>query len=314
VEDVRSLERQPETLFDPIPDAVAGTGRDGLIEWERNPQHGAQVLESLGELAGGIARDFNNLLAVIVNYAAFVAEDLDVAARADVADGLEATREDGWRATPEDGWQATRDDVEQIRLAAAQAARLTHQLLAFARRDAVKPVVVDVNKVVGQIEPPLSHTLGERVELVSSLDTDLRLVLIDPGQLEQMLVNVAINAREAMPHGGTLRIETANVDVEVEDASAVAAGREELSPGPYVRLQMSDTGAGMSREAVQRAFDPSFTTKPMGQGAGLGLAIVYGIVQRAEGRVQLNSELEVGTTFTALLPATDETQRRRSGC
>jgi len=246
----------------------------------------AQRLESLGELAGGIAHDFNNLLAVIINYAAFVADDLAAAARAEVGER----------------WDATRDDVQQISLAAEQAANLTSQLLAFARRDAVKPEVVDVNEVVAHIEQLLSRTLGEHVQLISSLGEGLWPVLIDPGQLEQILVNLAVNARDAMPEGGMLRVETANVDIDRD----YAALRLELAPGCYVRLQVSDSGAGMSLQAVQRAFDPFFTTKPPGQGTGLGLATVYGIVQRAGGRAQIYSELGVGTTFTALLPATGE--------
>jgi signal transduction histidine kinase/ActR/RegA family two-component response regulator len=245
----------------------------------------AQRLESLGELAGGIAHDFNNLLAVIVNYAAFVAEDLARAARAEIGDR----------------WNTTREDVEQIRLAAEQAANLTSQLLAFARRDAVKPAVVDVNEVVGNVAQLLSRTLGEQVELVSSLGAELWPVLIDPGQLEQILVNLAVNARDAMPDGGMLRVETANMDIDEEHAS-----RMELTPGCYVRVQLSDTGVGMSPEAVQRAFDPFFTTKPPGQGTGLGLATVYGIVQRAGGYAQIYSDPDIGTTFMALLPASGQ--------
>ena len=254
-------------------------------EWLGNRHLQAQRLESLGELAGGIAHDFNNLLAVIVNYAAFVAEDLAVAARAEVGDR----------------WDATREDVQQIRLAAEQAANLTSQLLAFARRDAVKPAVVNVNEVVGKVAQLLSRTLGEQVEFVSSLGSDLWPVLIDPGQLEQILVNLAVNARDAMPGGGVLRVETLNMDIDEEYASRV-----ERAPGRYVRVRVSDTGEGMSLEAVQRAFDPFFTTKPPGQGTGLGLATVYGIVQRAGGSAQIYSEPGLGTTFTALLPASGQ--------
>jgi PAS domain S-box-containing protein len=252
----------------------------------QNRHSQAQRLESLGELAGGIAHDFNNLLAVIINYAAFVAEDLGAAASAEIGDR----------------WEGPRDDVEQIKLAAEQAAHLTRQLLAFARRDAVKPEVVDVNEIVGHVEQLLGRTLGEQVQLVSSLGAELWPVLIDPGQLEQILINLAINARDAMPDGGMLRVETANIEVD----EAYASSRAEISPGRHVRLQVSDSGGGMSREAVQRAFDPFFTTKPPGQGTGLGLATVYGIVERAGGRVQIYSEPGVGTTVTALLPATGQ--------
>ncbi len=257
---------------------------DAERERLQNQLHQSQRLESLGQLAGGIAHDFNNLLAVIINYAAFVADDLN--------------------ATPitDKHRQEMREDVEQISLAAEKAAHLTHQLLAFARREVVQPEVVDVNDVVRDIEQLLRRTLGEHVQLHSSLAADLFPVLADPGQLEQILVNLAVNARDAMPDGGTLRIDTENMDID----EVYAASRSELSPGPHVRLRVSDTGVGMPAETVQRAFDPFFTTKPAGQGTGLGLATVYGIVQQAGGRAQIYSEPSVGTTFTVMLPATEQ--------
>jgi two-component system, cell cycle sensor histidine kinase and response regulator CckA len=251
-----------------------------------NQLHHARRLESLGELAGGIAHDFNNLLAVIINYAAFVSEDL--ATEAPVGE----EKRNGIRA-----------DVEQITLAARRAADLTHQLLAFARREVVQPEVVDVNAVVTDVEHLLERTLGEHIELHSELAPRLRSVLIDPGQLEQILLNLAVNARDAMPDGGTLMIDTANVDVE----ESCAASHGELAAGPFVRLRVSDNGIGMPRDVADRAFDPFFTTKPAGQGTGLGLATVYGIVQQAAGGARIDSEAGVGTTFTALLPATDRT-------
>jgi two-component system, cell cycle sensor histidine kinase and response regulator CckA len=270
---------------------VAARERERLeaeAERERlqNKLHESQRLESLGQLAGGIAHDFNNLLAVIINYAAFVAEDLQSASEQD-----ETER-----------WRSTREDVEQIRLAGERASHLTHQLLAFARREVVQPEVVDVNDVVRDIEQLLRRTLGEHVELHSSLAADLNRVLIDPGQVEQILVNLAVNARDAMPDGGVLRIDTANMDVD----AAYAASRPELSPGSHMRLRVSDTGVGMSSETLQRAFDPFFTTKPAGQGTGLGLATVYGIVQQAGGRTQIYSEPGIGTTVTVLLPVTEQ--------
>jgi PAS domain S-box-containing protein len=267
-----------------------GTERlEAEVERERllNELDHARRLESLGELAGGIAHDFNNLLAVIINYAAFVAEDVAVAAP--VAD--------------EEKRHATRADVEQISLAAQRAAHLTHQLLAFARREVVQPEVVAVNAVVTNVEQLLKSTLGEHIELRSELAPGLQSVLIDPGRLEQILVNLAVNARDAMPDGGTLTIDTANVDVD-EDYTA---HRAKLSHGPYVRLRVSDNGKGMTREVAERAFDPFFTTKPSGQGTGLGLATVYGIVQQAGGRVQLYSEPGMGTTASVLFPATEDT-------
>ena len=270
---------------------VAARERERLeaeAERERlqNQLHQSQRLESLGQLAGGIAHDFNNLLAVIINYAAFIAEDLEA-----------ASADDG-----EDRWRSTRDDIEQIRLAGERAAHLTHQLLSFARREIVQPEIVDVNDVVSNVEQLLRRTLGEQVELNSSLAENLRPVLIDPGQLEQILVNLAVNARDAMPGGGALQIDTVNMEIDEE----YVASRPELSPGPHVRLRVSDTGVGMSAETMQRAFDPFFTTKPAGQGTGLGLATVYGIVQQAGGHSQIYSEAGVGTTFTVLLPATDQ--------
>ncbi len=262
---------------------------EGEAERERlqNQLQQAQRLESLGQLAGGIAHDFNNLLAVIINYAAFVATDLD---NASAQDSREQER-----------WHGSREDIEQIRLAGERASQLTHQLLAFARREVVQPEVVDVNAIVRDVELMLRRTLGEHIELHSSLALSLHPVLIDPGQLEQILVNLAVNARDAMPDGGALRIDTANMDIGEHDVLL----RPELSPGPHARIRVSDTGVGMSEEQVRRAFDPFYTTKPAGQGTGLGLATVYGIVQQAGGRAQIYSEPGVGTTFTVLLPATD---------
>ncbi len=257
-----------------------------------NQLHHARRLESLGELAGGIAHDFNNLLAVIINYAGFVGEDLDAG-----EPGASAEKRIVMRA-----------DVEQISVAAERAAHLTRQLLAFARREVVQPDVVDVNAVVTAVEQLLRRTLGEHIELRSELAPELRSVLIDPGQLEQILVNLAVNARDAMPEGGVLKIDTANIEID----DTYAHGRPELRPGPHVRLRVSDSGTGMPREVVERAFDPFFTTKAPGQGTGLGLATVYGIVQQAGGRARIYSEAGVGTTFTALLPTTDRTPIREA--
>ncbi len=247
--------------------------------------HQAQRLESLGELAGGIAHDFNNLLAVIINYAAFVSHDLEAAAQ--LPGGSK--------------WQGTLEDIEQIRRASERAANLTRQLLSFARRDVVQPEVVDVNVVVAEVEQLLRRTIGEHVELISSLEPELSSVLMDPGQLEQVLVNLAVNARDAMPDGGRLTIETANIEIDESSGS----GDMDIVPGAYVRLRVADTGTGMPEDVLARAFDPFFTTKPPGQGTGLGLATVYGIVTQAHGHVHIYSEREIGTTLTALLPATD---------
>lgn len=265
--------------------SYAPVGSEGENERVQSRLHQSQRLESLGELAGGIAHDFNNLLAVIINYAAFVAHDLEGEAR---APGGER-------------WLSTLEDVEQIRRASERAANLTRQLLSFARRDVVQAEVIDVNAVVAEVEQLLRRTIGEHVELVSSLESHLWAVTMDPGQLEQILVNLAINARDAMPDGGRLTIDTANVTID----ELYGASHTGLQQGPYVRLRIADTGTGMPEDVAKRAFDPFFTTKPPGQGTGLGLASVYGIVQQAGGHVQLYSELGIGTTFTALIPATD---------
>jgi PAS domain S-box-containing protein len=245
----------------------------------------SQRMESLGQLAGGIAHDFNNLLSVIGNYTAFVAEE--------VAAALPRGQHS----------EAVRADIDQIRRAVDRAAELTHQLLAFGRREIVRPCVMDLNWVVRDVEQMLRRTLGEHVELVTSLATDLQSVLADPGQLEQVLVNLAVNARDAMPTGGTLTIATANVDLDPAEAST----RPGLKPGHHVRLHVNDTGTGMPEEVTRRAFEPFFTTKGKGSGTGLGLATVYGIITQAGGYVAITSAPGAGTLFTILLPSTDET-------
>jgi PAS domain S-box-containing protein len=237
-------------------------------------------LESLGQLAGGVAHDFNNLLAVISNYAAFVSDEA-------AKDGVQVD------------WQSVREDARQIQLAADRAAELTHQLLAFARRDVVQPRPLDLNHVITRAEQLLIRSLGEHVVLKTDLAPQLRAVLADPGQIEQVLVNLAVNARDAMPSGGTLVVQTFVTDVD----ESHAAGRIGLPPGPYACMKVSDTGVGMSREVIDHAFEPFFTTKPKGEGTGLGLATVYGIVTQAGGYVQIYSELDIGTTITILLPA-----------
>jgi PAS domain S-box-containing protein len=244
----------------------------------------SQRLESLGQLVGGVAHDFNNLLNVILGYTVFAMERIDAAARAD----------------PD--WATTAGDMRQINEAAERAARLTHQLLAFGRREVIQPRVLDMNETVHGLEQLLRRTLGEHIDLVCLPDPGLWPVKVDPGQLEQVLVNLAVNARDAMPSGGKLTIDTGNVEVD----EVYAADRPGLAPGNYARLRVSDSGAGISREVLARVFEPFFTTKPKGQGTGLGLATVYGIITQAGGHPQLYSEQGHGTTFAALLPATGE--------
>ena len=246
----------------------------------------AQRLESLGQLAGGVAHDFNNLLAVILNYASFVSEELGDATASD------------WSQRN----MSARSDIEQIQQATRRAATLTHQLLAFARQEVTRPQVVSLNDVVGGVEDMLRRTIGENVQLVTSLADGLWPVLADPGRLEQVLVNLAVNARDAMPGGGTVTIDTANVTV---DANSVAGGSP-ARQGRNVRLRVSDTGTGMPPEVAEHAFEPFFTTKSKGAGTGLGLATVFGILSQADGHIQIYSEHEKGTTISITLPVTDE--------
>jgi len=246
----------------------------------------AQRLENLGQLAGGVAHDFNNLLAVILNYASFISDELATATESNWPKRLETAR----------------GDLDQIEQAANRAARLTRQLLAFARREVVRPQVLNLDTVITAVQEMLGRTLGEHVELVVTPSNGLWPVLADPGQLEQVLVNLAVNARDAMPAGGTLTIDTANVNV---DADSIAGGSKSR-PGRNVRLRVSDTGTGMTRYVVEHAFEPFFTTKQDSSGTGLGLATVYGILSQADGDIQIYSEPGSGTTFSIMLPVTDE--------
>jgi PAS domain S-box-containing protein len=244
----------------------------------------SQRLESLGQLVGGVAHDFNNLLNVISGYADFTAEQVQPLAVADA------------RLEP------VLDDIEQVRVAAQQATRLTRQLLTFARHEVVRPEVLDLNEAVAEAGQLLRRTLGEHVDLGITPEPALWRVKADRGQLEQVLVNLAVNARDAMPGGGRLMIDTGNTEVD----EAYAAGRPGLVPGRYARLRVSDTGTGMDRATAARVFEPFFSTKPKGRGTGLGLATVYGIVTQAGGSIDIYSEKGLGTTVSVLLPATGE--------
>jgi hypothetical protein len=246
----------------------------------------AQRLESLGQLAGGVAHDFNNLLGAIMNYTEFVGEEVAAAGRGEVARD----------------WASVERDVAQIRRATDRAAQLTRQLLAFARREVVRPQVIDLNDVVNEVEELLRRTIGEHVRLQTTLGECLWPVVADKGQLEQVLVNLAVNARDAMPAGGSLTIDTENLFVD--DEYAVAHGNVQV--GSHVRLRVSDSGTGMAPEVTAHAFEPFFTTKPRGEGTGLGLAQVYGIVTQSGGDVQIYSDAGFGTTVSVLLPATGQ--------
>jgi PAS domain S-box-containing protein len=235
-------------------------------------------LESVGQLAGGIAHDFNNILGVIMNYAEFVGDEL-----------------------PE-GSQAGQD-VEEIRRAAERAAALTRQLLIFSRREVVKPELLYLRDVITELENLLRRALGERIELVTRFGEDRCGFEADPGQIEQVLVNLAVNARDAMPGGGRLVIEVDKAMLDDEYADL----HPDAEPGTYVRLKVSDTGIGMDAETALRAFEPFFTTKGKGEGTGLGLATVYGIVTGAGGRIDIYSEVGMGTTIKVHWPASAET-------
>jgi nitrogen-specific signal transduction histidine kinase/CheY-like chemotaxis protein len=244
----------------------------------------AERMESLGQLVGGIAHDFNNLLNVIAGFSDLLAEEIAGLAAADARLG------------------SVLGDVEQVRGAAQRAIRLTRQLLIFARSDVVHPEVLSLNDIIAGLEQLLSRTLGEHITLTVAPASDLWPVKADAGQLEQVLVNLAVNARDAMPGGGKLTIDTANITVD----QTYAQGRPGLKPGRYTRLRVSDTGTGIPPEVLARVFEPFFTTKPAGQGTGLGLATFYGIITGAGGDAQIYSEPGLGTTVTGLLPATSE--------
>ncbi|HWG98187.1 MAG TPA: PAS domain S-box protein [Pilimelia sp.] len=257
---------------------IAQAERDAA---DRRMQH-TRRLESLGQLAGGVAHDFNNILAVISNYTELVLDTLD----ATTVEGADLA--------------AARADLAQIGRAAERAARLTQQLLAFGRREITQNQVLNLNHVIGDIEQMLRRTLGEHIHLVTTLDRQLWPTCADPSQIEQILLNLAVNARDAMPGGGTLSIDTTTVELTAEDVTDSTP-----APGRYVRLRVSDTGSGMPPEVAERAFEPFYTTKPPGSGTGLGLATVYGIATAAGGDVRLYSEPGIGTTVTVLLPAAD---------
>ena len=272
-------------------DASRREGRDGREALERKErlQAQSQRLESLGQLAGGVAHDFNNLLSVMLNYVSFVSDDVAAAAAVagpDLASHLEAASA----------------DLAEVKKAGERAAGLTHQLLVFARRDVIRPQVLDVDTVITAVEEMLRRTLGEHVELVTSLAGDLWPVLADPGQLEQVLVNLAVNARDAMPAGGTLTIDTSNITVDADTIAGGSGARK----GRNVRLRVSDTGTGMTADVAQHVFEPFFTTKRDDGGTGLGLATVYGILAQADGDIRIYSEPGAGTTFTITLPVTAE--------
>jgi two-component system cell cycle sensor histidine kinase/response regulator CckA len=233
----------------------------------------SQRLESVGMLAGGIAHDFNNLLTVIAGYADITLKRLDK------SDPLALY-------------------LEEINKAADRAASLTRQLLAFSRKQVLQPKVLDLNSVIANIEKMLRRLVGEDMELRTSMAPELGKVKADPGQIEQVIMNLAVNARDAMPKGGKITIETANIYLDAEYARQHIG----VKPGWYVMLVVSDNGHGMDAETQKSIFEPFFSTKPVGKGTGLGLATVYGIVKQSSGNIWVYSEVGVGSSFKIYLP------------
>jgi signal transduction histidine kinase/CheY-like chemotaxis protein len=253
--------------------AIDVTGMKQLEEQLRM----AQKMEAVGRLAGGVAHDFNNLLNVILGYSDLCLGEVEA------GNPLHAK-------------------LEQIRKAAERAAALTRQLLAFSRKQVIKPTVLDLNNLLGELDKMLHRLLGEDIELVLEPAADLGRVKADPGQIEQIVMNLVLNARDAMAQGGRLTITTANVDLAREPARR----RGQMQEGRWVLLSVSDTGTGMSPAVQARIFEPFFTTKPAGKGTGLGLATVYGVVKQNEGFVWVQSEPGHGSIFEVFLRRSEE--------
>ncbi len=239
----------------------------------------AQKMEAVGRLAGGVAHDFNNLLTVILGYCGLLLTDFD----------------------PDDQRQA---DIAEIQKAGASGAALTRQLLAFSRKEIIEPTLLNLNVVVADMREMVGRLIGEDVRVVMRLRPGLSPVMADRGQVEQIVLNLAVNARDAMPGGGTLTIETDNIELGESDATT----HLRLKPGPYVVLRLSDTGTGMTPQVLARVFEPFFTTKEAGKGTGLGLVTVRGIATRSGGGVEVSTEIGVGTSLQVYFPESDATQ------
>jgi PAS domain S-box-containing protein len=252
---------------------TVGTVEDVTDAWIMEEQlRQAQKMEAVGKLAGGVAHDFNNLLTVIKTYSEFMLEQIE-------------------ESSP------LHDDALEIQKAAGRAAALTRQLLAFSRKQALLPRTIDLNEIVRGIEPMLRRLIGEDIRIELRTAAALRAVKADASQLEQVVMNLAVNARDAMSQGGTITIETSSLEL-----TETTRGGHGVIPGPYVSLVVSDTGCGMDKATRARVFEPFFTTKELGRGTGLGLSMVYGIVKQSEGYIWCDSTEGVGTTFTVLLP------------
>jgi hypothetical protein len=237
----------------------------------------SQKMDAIGRLAGGVAHDFNNLLTVINGYSDLLMQTLDAR-------------------------DPNRDKIGQIRNAGKHAAELTQQLLAFSRRQILQPKILDLNQLVLDVEKMLRRVVGEDVKIVTVLSAEPELLMADPGQMTQVLMNLAVNARDAMPDGGEISIEITHVDLNETSAK----NRPEMEPGTYVQLTISDTGIGMDEATQSHIFEPFFTTKGSGLGTGLGLSTIYGIVKQANGSIWVYSEPGRGTTFKIYLPRVRE--------